>query len=130
VNTDGLVLSLASLALLATAFALFAKLVGRVEVGERRWLANCLVAAGMLAAATTLFRGPGISAGSVAGVVLLVGGAYFVLVGLAGQSRQTPNVAVGQPLPAFTAPDATGEIFDLASLEGRPILMKFFRGHW
>jgi peroxiredoxin len=39
-------------------------------------------------------------------------------------------VALGQPIPEFTAPDAEGQPFALSSLHGRPYLLKFFRGHW
>ena len=38
--------------------------------------------------------------------------------------------AVGAPILDFEAPDAEGEPFDLATLRGRPFLLKFFRGHW
>ncbi len=41
-----------------------------------------------------------------------------------------PRVAVGDPYIDFTAPDADGNAFTLSSLDGTPILLKFFRGHW
>ena len=49
------------------------------------------------------------------------------------QSRQQPNrpaVAVGEPMLLFSAPDENGVDFDLSSLNGKPYLLKFFRGHW
>jgi len=39
-------------------------------------------------------------------------------------------VRVGGPILDFSAPDENGEPFALASLRGRPYLLKFFRGHW
>ena len=36
----------------------------------------------------------------------------------------------GAPLPRFKAWDHRGEPFDSASLAGRRVLLKFFRGHW
>jgi hypothetical protein len=69
--------------------------------------------------------------GGIAGTLgLLAGGAF---VGLRALSRQDPGthaVAVGSPLLDFAAPDDQGATFELASLRGRPILLKFFRGHW
>ncbi len=42
-----------------------------------------------------------------------------------------PNaIQVGDKVPAFSAPDERGEIFDSAVLLGKPVLIKFFRAHW
>ena len=42
-----------------------------------------------------------------------------------------PNaIRVGETIPAFSAPDDRGEIFDSARLRGKPVLIKFFRAHW
>ena len=40
------------------------------------------------------------------------------------------EVKLGDPLPAFTALDDEEEKFDIRSLAGTPLLLKFFRGHW
>jgi peroxiredoxin len=37
---------------------------------------------------------------------------------------------VGETLRDFSALDENGERFELASTAGRPVLLKFFRGHW
>ena len=39
-------------------------------------------------------------------------------------------VAVGDTIPAFSAPDDRGELFDSERLRGHPVLIKFFRAHW
>lgn len=39
-------------------------------------------------------------------------------------------IQVGDIMPAFSAPDDRGEIFDSAHLQGKPVLIKFFRAHW
>ena len=42
-----------------------------------------------------------------------------------------PNaIRVGDAIPAFSAPDDRGEMFDSARLRGNPVLIKFFRAHW
>ena len=71
------------------------------------------------------------AAGTVLAVVAIIGGGQFVI--LAAQSGQRPNepaVAVGGPIIEFTLPDHTEQPFDIATLRGRPFLLKFFRGHW
>jgi peroxiredoxin len=69
--------------------------------------------------------------GTLAALLALVGGlAFFGLYAASGQVPLIPAVAVGGPLLDFTAPDDAGQPFALASLRGRPFLLKFFRGHW
>lgn len=43
---------------------------------------------------------------------------------------KVPAVAIGDRYLDFTAKDSTGADVTLSSLEGQPILLKFFRGHW
>jgi peroxiredoxin len=69
--------------------------------------------------------------GGVAAVASMLGGLAFVaLFSASGQRRLPPAVAVGDPIIDFTARDDDDRPFDLASLRGRPFLLKFFRGHW
>ncbi len=55
---------------------------------------------------------------------------FLCLDRIAPMPRQSPNIAVGSPALAFSARAAKGGIFDLEIPPGRPILLKFFRGHW
>jgi len=60
-----------------------------------------------------------------------LGGALVFLALTGGQRATAPHsISVGDLLPAFTAPDEHGQPFDIRSLAGRPLLLKFFRGHW
>jgi len=127
---SGLPLAGLAFGLIVSAFVLFQRFIARVEIGRRRWLLNTLVTAAIVSAIAAFAQGVGIAGGLLSGLSLLVGTAYFVLLALAGQSKQPPAFVVGGPLPDFTAPDETGATFDLSSLAGRPVLMKFFRGHW
>ncbi len=71
-------------------------------------------------------------AGGALGVIAIAQGGFFSTL-FRLQSRQQPNrpaVAVGDPMIPFVAPDEHGNDFDLASLSGKPYLLKFFRGHW
>jgi peroxiredoxin len=90
-------------------------------------VANALGAACGLAAP---FTGAGIVA-SVGGVVAALGGLLFLgLLAASGQRSDPPAVRVGGPLLDFVAADDEGRPFDLASLRGHAVLLKFFRGHW
>ncbi len=64
--------------------------------------------------------------------VLGIGVAAFLAFTVA-ISRQdvAPNaIEVGETIPHFTALDDRGQHFDSASLDGRRVLLKFFRAHW
>lgn len=119
---------LALIVVAATMYNWF-QLIERVAIPRRRagWFATFLAGAGI-------------------GVIAIAQGGFFstlfalpaVIAGLAFpalrlQSAQQPNrpaVAVGERMLAITAPDEEGNAFDLASLTGKPYLLKFFRGHW
>ena len=51
-------------------------------------------------------------------------------VSISEQVLPPGSIRVGDTIPAFSAPDDTGEIFDSARLRGHPVLIKFFRAHW
>lgn len=105
-------------------------LIQRVQVEQGKWLLRGLAAATAVLALVALFGSPGTLGGVLAGLALLVGGGFLFLGSLAGQSDQGPAFAVGDPLPEFEALDEHGEPFRSTSLRGRPVLIKFFRGHW
>ena len=77
-----------------------------------------------------LAQSPGTLAGIAAGFAC-VGGAFFLLtVAIGGQKGGSGAFALGEPVPDFSAPDDDGNDFQLSSLSGAPVLLKFFRGHW
>jgi len=51
-------------------------------------------------------------------------------VSISEQILPPDAIRVGDTIPAFSAPDDRGEIFDSARLRGNPVLIKFFRAHW
>lgn len=126
----GLLLACASLAITIGAFVYWLGLIQRVAIAERRWVINAALLAGLALALAAFGHGPGTIGGILAGVSLALSTVYFGLLALAGQSTQKPVIAVGVPLPDFTAPDHEGQPFTLSSLAGHPVLLKFFRGHW
>ncbi len=123
-------LACASFALMAGFIVAWLWMIKRVQIERGRGLLRLLAGAAIVTAILAFVEGPGTFGGILAGSSLVVSSVFVILSSLARQSRQTPRVAVGDPIPEFSATDEKGEIFDFASLHGRPILLKFFRGHW
>ena len=124
------VLACISFALLVGLIASWMRMINKVQVERGRLRLRLLAGASMVAAGLALVQGPELFGGILAGVSLVVTSVFVILSSLAGQSGQIPAVAVGQPLLEFSAPDQNGNVFDSATLRGKPILLKFFRGHW
>lgn len=80
--------------------------------------------------ALSLSASPGSIGAIPAGFAIAAGGFLLVLVAISPQRAAPDAVRVGMKLPDFTAPDDDARPFTLSGLEGRPILLKFFRGHW
>jgi cytochrome oxidase Cu insertion factor (SCO1/SenC/PrrC family) len=125
-----LLLACLSAALLVLAVFQLMRMLRDVELEGRTWILSGIIAAAAVLAALSLAGGAGITSRVLAGITLVASALWGVLRLLAPQSKQAPAVAIGGPLPAFTAPDENGTPFDFSSLQGRPTLLKFFRGHW
>ncbi len=127
---NGFSLGLLSIGLLVVAVVIWFRRMNNVALEGRRSMlfGMCVVAIGLGVA--SLSNEPGILGGAMA-ILGVAGGVIWLGLGaFAGQSKQTSNVVVGSPLPAFSAPDHEGAIFDIESLRGHPVLIKLFRGHW
>ncbi len=105
-------------------------LIQRVQVGQGLVLLRATAVAALVLSLVALSGAPGTLGSVLASIALIVSGLFLGLGSLAGQSKQTPAFAVGSPLPDFEAPDHNGETFRSVSLRGKPMLIKFFRGHW
>jgi hypothetical protein len=127
---SGAILGFLAFALVAQGGLVWMRLIREVRVAERRPLVLLVILAGTGLGLLAFARGPGIAGGIAAGLAVGAGVLFLLLQVLGQQSRRTPAVAVGRPILDFTAPDADGRPFQLASLHGRPYLLKFFRGHW
>lgn len=75
-------------------------------------------------------QGTGWLGGMAAGLAIGFGCVFLLTAAIGDQKGGSGKFQIGKPVPNFTAPDEDGEIFDLASLAGNPLLLKFFRGHW
>jgi len=123
-------LAYASLTIVLVATALWFRAARAVRLPANRSAYVAAWAAGAAGGAAAIGLGAGWP-GTAAGVVALLGGATLtLLVAISRQRAADDAIRVGEPLRAFTAPDEHDVPFSLASTAGRPILLKFFRGHW
>ena len=123
-------LTVAAVVLVCAALTLWFRWMNEVSLRGRRWIPLSMVGVGGLLSLAALAQGGGIALGVVSGLTLAVSAGFLFLAALAPQSKQTPALAVGGPILDFTAVDENDQEFRLSDLSGKPILLKFFRGHW
>ena len=123
-------LGIAALAVALANGAWFFSRMQRVALPQNR-IAHELAWALALALGVAAFAsGTGWLGGVPAALGAFVGG-FMLLMRLGSpQAKQAPAVKLGAPILDFVAPDENGAPFRLASLAGKPFLLKFFRGHW
>ena len=120
----------AALALIALSIGLWIRALRRLEIPRNRasFVATWVVAGGL--GVTALAGEPGGWGGIPAGFAVFASLFLLLTVAIGGQKVAGDAIQVGATIPAFTATDEHGQIFDSQSLEGHPVLIKFFRGHW
>lgn len=126
----GTVLALAGFAIVAGADLRWFQLLQAVRIPKDRTVFLALNATGALLGIGALLLGTGALAGILAVLAAVGGLAFLGLWAASGQAAATPAVAVGGPILDFVASDDEGNRFDLGALRGKPLLLKFFRGHW
>jgi hypothetical protein len=124
------VLGLLALLLVAGAAVAWFRLALAVRLPENRTGFVAAWAGGALLGLVALLQGPGWAGGIPAGLALFAGALLVGLVAISPQQAADDAIRVGEKLRDFSAPDDSGARFALASSAGRPLLLKFFRGHW
>jgi hypothetical protein len=122
--------ALALVVAVATA-ALWFRFAYQVRIPENRgaFVAAWLAAAGL--GVIALMRGISGPVGTIPAILAIVLGIFLTFTFLISrQKASAEGLTLGAPLTHFEAHDENEEVFDLASLAGRPVLLKFFRGHW
>ena len=120
---------LAAAVVVATGFVWF-RLIGAVRIPKLRAPYFAAMGVGVALGVAGFAQGVGIAGGTAAGFAIVAGGFFVALRLQSAQETHPPAVKVGDPILDFTAADDQGKPFELASLHGRPFLLKFFRGHW
>lgn len=126
----GLHLSILAFAIvLATGWRWF-QLVYAVALPENRggFLASMLL--GVACAIAALLQSPGIIGAILASLAIFLGSFFVFTWTISAQKGDSNALQPGQQLLHFSAPDHLGDMFDSNTLDGRPVLLKFFRGHW
>ena len=116
--------------LIAGSVAMWVRALRSVAVPNNRIVYIVVWAAGAAAALSALFGSPGWLGGTLAVISLVTAALLLLTVFIGGQKLGSDVIRVGMPIPAFSAPDEHGQVFDSATLAGNPVLIKFFRGHW
>jgi hypothetical protein len=127
---SGTILGISGFIVVVGAWAIWFALLNSVKVPRMRWPFVAAMLLGVLPAIAAFFRGAGSIGGTAAFIAILMGGMFIVLRLQSAQAGNAAAVIVGGPILYFTALDDQGEPFNLASLLGKPFLLKFFRGHW
>ena len=128
---SGLELALGSIVLVFTSLAAWIAFIIKATVPNNRSVFITVWAIAWLMAMAALVQGTGsLWANIGVGFALFVASFCLFTVFIGGQKGGTGLFKVGSPLPELIAPNENDVSFDIASLAGKPILLKFFRGHW
>jgi hypothetical protein len=122
-------LGLLALAIVATTVWIWFQMVNAVTIPRNRAGYFALFVIGGVLGVTAISQG-GFFSTAFALPAVVVGFVFPTLRMLSKQQPNQPSVAIGEDMLTFVAPDENGVDFDLASLLGKPYLLKFFRGHW
>ena len=127
---SGALLGILAFLLVAGSMALWTRRIRNVEIPkDRRAFVACWVGGAVLGI-IALIQGAGWIGGTLAGVAALAGTFFSALVLASPQKAADDAIQVGESLRQFSAIDENGEEFSLAGLADKPVLLKFFRGHW
>jgi hypothetical protein len=129
-QTLGTRLGFAAFGVAALTMALWLRQVHAVALPDNRGVFVVFFVAAFGLGVTALVARPRWFAVLPALVAVAIGGFFPFSVSISRQEVATTGIQVGAVIPAFQALNRHGERFDSAALAGKPVLMKFFRGHW
>ena len=115
----------------AASIGLWFRRLQDVRIPENRgaFVAAWLAAAGL--GVVALLRGTSGWIGTLPAVLAIAVGLFACFtVSISRQKATAEGLKLGAPLAGFDAHDEHEEVFHSSSLAGKPVLMKFFRGHW
>ena len=126
----GTKLSLLALGLALTCAGWWVVQMRQVDIPEDR----TAFVIGFLAAAilgiTALVRGAGWVGVGPACLAIFIGILLPFTIGVSPQEVASRAIQIGDTLPHFTSVEDSGETFDSNRLDGKLLLIKFFRAHW
>jgi hypothetical protein len=129
-SVSGMQFALVSLFLSLAAWGVYWRLIFKMQVPRKPRGFQFVMAASLALAIAALFSRPGWAGASAAVIALLASSMFLFTSVMSAMPRAVPVVSVGERILSFSASDADGVTFESAVLDGRPYLLKFFRGHW
>jgi hypothetical protein len=127
----GTKLGLLSLAMALSCVAVWAYLTRQVSLPENRILfVIVFIAALATAISSFVVKGRSWLGGLAAVPAMFISLLLTWTIGISEQVTIEEAIAVGDTIPHFTAIDGNDQPFDSDSLQGRLLLIKFFRAHW
>ena len=124
------VLAFVALFLVVGSAALWFRRAQAVRIPRNRSAFVASWLSGALLGVAARVQGSGFLGGIPAGIAVFVGCFLLFTVSISRQKLGSDPIRVGATLPDVGAPDENGESFALSSVRGKPVLLKFFRGHW
>ncbi len=126
----GTKLALAGLVLAIACMALWNGAIRDVDIPANRTLfvIGFLSAAGLGIA--SYVRSPSWPGRLIALPAIAIGLLVPFTISISEQAVAEGGIQVGDPLPVFASVDDQGKPFDSETLQGHPVLIKFFRAHW
>lgn len=127
---SGSVLGVVAFMVIAGSMAIWFQRIRRVDIPQNRSVFVACWSVGALLGVVALTQEPGWIGGVPAGIAAVAGALFVGLVYISPQRVAADAIRIGEPLREFTALDENGDEFAIASTAGKPVLLKFFRGHW
>ncbi len=128
--SEGDIFGFAGLAVLVATMVVWFRMVNQVSVPQNRMPYFGAFLVGSAFGIYAFVLGTSWIGGIPAGIAAFAGIFFVGMRALSAQDARTPAVQVGGSIIDFQAPDENDELFDLATMRGKPFLLKFFRGHW
>jgi hypothetical protein len=123
-------MGLLGFAIVAATWGAYWPRIARHTVPRRPRVHQAAMVAGVALAAAAIARSPG-PIGWIFVLAALVGAGFFLFTTTASRlPARGPAAQVGRRYLDFTAKDWQERDFQLAGLDGRRFILKFYRGHW
>ena len=126
----GEILAAVSLALTLLSVGIYYLKMRAVRVPKWPLLNILLKLVAITAGVVAFVSGVAFWTGIAAGFSLFINAMFFLFLAISGLPKAQPAIEVGKRFIDFNALDSEGSEFTLSSLNGRPFLLVFYRGHW
>ena len=114
----------------AASIASWIRRINRVAIPRNRVVYVSVWISGLVLAGYALSGTPGWVAGTLAALSIPISLIGLLAFSVSRQSLADDAIQVGSAIPEFSALTHDGKLFDSATLKGKLVLIKFFRGHW